>query len=86
VDSSFPKDEVSMKRGQLQTTKVIEILCPNDPNDPNDVNIHTINEIDQPGLMFTLEVQKTIGQGDTTTVLNGNGGLLTTAELKACVD
>jgi hypothetical protein len=75
-DSIDPDHTENLKFGL--TTKVIEILCPNG-------EIESINEIDEPLLMFTLEVQKTIDQGDITTLLNGIGGPLTTADLKACV-
>ncbi|MDQ3774177.1 MAG: hypothetical protein M3461_07330 [Pseudomonadota bacterium] len=77
-DGSIDSDPHTEKLKFVLTPKLIEILCPNEQ-----IPI----SIDDPLLQnLSLEVQKTIDAGDITTLLNGNGGPLTTAEVTACVN
>jgi hypothetical protein len=76
-DGSIDPGPHTEKLQFVLTPKSIEILCPNE-------NIPI--SIDDPLLQnLSLEVQKIIDVGDITT-LNGNGGPLTTAEVRACVN
>lgn len=56
----------------LLTTELVEILCP-------DGRIVSSSDL------FQFVVKKPIGKDDITTQVNGQGGPLTTAEVRACV-